>query len=111
MGGGANVVDQLDDGAFADLAGLDPVGELSGEHGVLRRNGVGEEQPVPLFRLSCCGDELDIKDLNQRLRVHVAGDYRRDRIRSQIHRHGVIGRGGNPNLTARIAGEAARSKT
>lgn len=61
LDGAANVLDQLDDGAFPDPAGLDPVVELSRQHGVLSRNGVREKQPVPLLRAP---NQFDVQHLH-----------------------------------------------
>lgn len=84
----ADVLDELDDGTFLDPAGLNSVIELSGEHRMLSRNGVGEQEPVPLLRVT---DELDVQHLNERLRVHITGGDGCDRVRREVHRHFYTG--------------------
>lgn len=80
----ADVVDELDNGALGDVAGVDAVVELGGDHGVVAGDAVGEEEAVALL---VGADEVDLHHLYQRLRVHVASDYSRDRPRRQVHRH------------------------
>ena len=84
LNGATDIIDELNDGALADSAGLDPVVELSRQHRVLSQHSVGKHETVPFLRIS---DGLDIQDLNQRLRVQVPGVYRRNRVLRQIHRH------------------------
>lgn len=85
----ANVLDQLNNGAFSNSSCSDSIVELSGEHSVLSGSGIGKQKPVPLL-LRIIRNQLDVQNLDERLRVHVAGDYRRDRVRREIHRHTPI---------------------
>lgn len=73
----ADVIDQLDNGTGADAASLYSVIELSSEHRVLSGDRIGEQEAVTLLRAAY---ELDIQNLDQRLRVDVAGVDSRDRI-------------------------------
>lgn len=52
---------------------------------MLSRNGVGEQQTVPLLRAP---NELDIQDLHQWLGVDITRFYGGDSVGRQIHRHG-----------------------
>lgn len=74
----ADVIDQLDNGTGADAASFHSVIELSSEHRVLSIDRIGEQEAVTLLRAA---NELDIQNLDQRLRVDVAGVDSLDRIR------------------------------
>lgn len=66
LGVAGDVLGELNDGASFDVAGFDTVVELGGDHGVLARNAVGDDETEPLLR----SYQLDI---DQRLQVQVAG--------------------------------------
>lgn len=84
MNGAADVIDELDDRSLEHSAGLDSVIKLRGEHSVLSRDRVGEEEAEALLRRA---DGLDLQNLHERLRVDVSAVYRRNGVRRQIHRH------------------------
>lgn len=100
LDGTADIIDQLDNGSFLDSSSLNNIIKLRGEHSLLSRNSVGDQEAVPLLRVT---DQLDIQNLHQGLGINVASDNCGDCIGREMHRH-------DADTTARELGNESRGE-
>lgn len=88
MDGIADVLEQLDDGALLNVAGLDELVELSGQHGLLDVGAIGEYEAVAFLDALASTDLTNVKDLDERVEVDIATVKRKDGVRGEGGGHG-----------------------
>jgi hypothetical protein len=87
LDGIADVLEQLNHGAFLELAGLDAWIELRSEHGLLHVGAIGKHHSVSLLHRLSGGDLPDVQNLHEGAKIDVPVIQSHYCIGRQLRRH------------------------